>query len=541
MAEVNVQNAGDPNVATTPGSAGLQSQMPGHPTTVSEIAGATGGVDAGNLVEVDVDKELFEFHKDDTPLLQLALQAKKKPVKSPEVDHYAFDEERAVLTTKSPGVNANSNSTNAFTLPLVDTDKAVPNKYDTILVQGVDGYDETGQNTTPGRYLMLYVVDKDNNGPKVIAVNGPHANTPGALCTQPAIPAGKKCILLANAVSETRWHVPPSTSVPRSKRLYCQKTVMNRLVSDYLKDQKFRISFQGQQAEHQVAEFKRDLNRSLWVSQMGKFTVDEGEAGLQTVYSMMGVRWQVNREYEHTGRWTYAKLVGLMKLFYTGEDVPNTCTLLAGKNLVESLQLIDFKDHPEVTIELTHHPVGWDVTKIHTAFGDMLIKREPTLDTCGYSNSGLLLGNNRLVVYERSAEHKENDRVEGHEASREGLIKWLCVGLKGSCHIWIDGEEETGGVGTVIHMWDSVDNNGASVTPGFADVNDGEVYYFINETTLKSYKKTGTGTPADNSSSVPAKTAQEGTMWKAVKTTTTESNTTVVTLTWEEYTGEING
>lgn len=530
---VEVKNPGDPTITPTTGSAGLQSQMPGEPTTVSSIAGATGGTDAGHLVEVDVDQELFEFHKDDTPLLQLALQATKKKVSSPEVDHYAFDEERAVLTTASE-VSANTSSTDSFTLPLVTTDKAVPNKFDTILVQGVNGYNEAGSAETPGRYLMLYVVDKDNNGPKVIAVNGARSAA-GSLCTKPGIPAGTKCILLANAVSETRWHVPPSTSVPRSKRLYCQKAVMNRLVSDYLKDQKFRISFEGQQAEQQVAEFKRDLNRSLWVSQMAKFTVDEGDAGLQTVYSMKGVRWQVNREYEHTGRWTYAKLVGLMKLFYTGEDVPSTCTLLAGKNLVESLQLIDYSDHPEVTIECSHHPVGWDVTKIHTAFGDMLIKREPTLDTCGYSNSGLLLGDKRLVVYERSAEHKENDRVEGHEANREGLIKWMCIGLKGSCHIWIDGEEETGGVGTVIHMWD--DSN----APGFADVNDGEVYYFINETTLKSYKKTGTSTPADNSSAVPAKTAQEGTMWKAVKTTTTESNTTVVTLTWEEYTGEING
>ena len=525
---VEVKNPGDPTIATTDGSALQNSQAPGQPTTVSTIAGATGGIDAGNLVEVDVDKELFEFHKDDTPLLQLALMANKKKVNSPEVDHYAFDEERAVLTT-SEAITSDS-STDSFTLKLLSTDKAIPNKFDTILVQGVSGYNAAGSAVLPGHYLMLYVVDKDNNGPKVIAVNGARS-AEGQLCSRPAIPAGTKCVLLANAVSETRWHVPPSTSVPRSKRLFCQKSVMNRLVSDYLKDQKFRISFEGQQAEQQVAEFKRDLNRTMWISQMAKFTVDEGDAGLQTVYSMKGVRWQVNREYEHTGRWTYAKLVGLMKLFYTGEDVPSTCTLLAGKNLVESLQLIDFSDHPEVTIEITHHPVGWDVTKIHTAFGDMLIKREPTLDTIGYSNSGLLLGNNRLVVYERSAEHKENDRVEGHEASREGLIKWMCVGLKGSCHIWIDGEEEAGGVGTVIHMWDS------DSAPTYGDVNNGEVYYFINETTLKSYTKTGDNDPADNSTYVPAKTAQEGTMWKAVKTTV--SSTT--TLTWEEYTGEIAG
>lgn len=527
--EVNVKNSGDPIIPVAPGTAGLPSQMPGQPTTVSGIAGGTGGVDAGNLVEVDVDKELFEFHKDDTPLLQLTLNAKQKKVTSAEVDHYAFDEERAVLTTASD-VPANPNSTASFLLPLIDTDKAVANKFDTILLKGVDGYDATGQRQTPGIPLMLYVVDKDNNGPKVIAVNGAHADTEGALCTQPAIPAGTKCVLLANAVSETRWEVPPSTSVPNAKRLYCQKAVMNRIVSDYLKDQKFRVSFAGQQAEHQVAEYKRDLNRTLWFSRKGKFTVDEGDAGLQTVYTMEGARWQVEREYQHEGRWTYAKLVGLLKMFYTGEDVPNSCLLLAGKNLLESLQLIDFKDHPEVTIAMGRHPIGWDITKIHTAFGDMYIKREPTLDTCGFSNSGLLLGENRLAVYNRTEEHKESERVKGHEADREGIVKWLCIGLKGSCHIWIDGEDTEGGVGTRVHMWDN------SADPTYVDVKNGEVYYFIDEHMLKSYTKTGSADPVENAS-VAAQKAQEGTMWKAVFTT----SGTTTTLTWEEYTKELEG
>ena len=522
-------NPGDPNVDTTPGSAGLESKMPGQPTTVSGIAGATGGVGAGNLVETDVDQELFEFHKDDTPLLQLTLKARKKKVKSAEVDHYAFDEERAVLTTSNDV--SSSSSTDSFTLPLVSTDKAVPNKFDTILLDGVDGYDVTGQHTTPGVYMMLYVVDKDNNGPIVVAVNGPRANE-DALCSKPAIPANTKCILLANAVSETRWHVPPSTSVPRSKRLYCQKSVMNRIVSDYLKDQKFRVSIEGQMAEQQVAEYKRDLNRSMWFSQMGKVSVDEGDAGLQTVYTMKGVRWQVTREYQHTGKWTYAKLVALMKMFYTGEDVPNTCLLLAGKNLLESLQLIDFSEHPEVTISESHHAIGWDVTKIHTAFGDMLIKREPTLDTCRKSNSGLLLGENRLMQYYRTPEHKESDRVEGHEADREGIVKWLCPGLKGSCHIWIDGEGEAGGSGIVVNMWDS------DTAPTYTDVTNGQLYYFLKETTLKNYQKVGSGSPSAVSGT--DQTAQEGTIWKAVFTSTTSEGRTTTVLSWEEYNGEID-
>ncbi len=37
-------------------------------TTVSGVADASGGIGAGNLVEADLDNELFKFKSDDTPL-----------------------------------------------------------------------------------------------------------------------------------------------------------------------------------------------------------------------------------------------------------------------------------------------------------------------------------------------------------------------------------------------------------------------------------------------------------------------------------------
>ena len=66
----------------TPGSAGVQSQVGGAATTVSGVAGATGGIGAGNLIEHDLDENLYKFKSDDTPLMQLMLKAKKVKVKS---------------------------------------------------------------------------------------------------------------------------------------------------------------------------------------------------------------------------------------------------------------------------------------------------------------------------------------------------------------------------------------------------------------------------------------------------------------------------
>ncbi|MFC2812205.1 MAG: hypothetical protein ACFN4S_00080 [Prevotella conceptionensis] len=38
----------------SPGSAGIKSHLGGQATTISGIAGATGGIDAGNFIEADV-------------------------------------------------------------------------------------------------------------------------------------------------------------------------------------------------------------------------------------------------------------------------------------------------------------------------------------------------------------------------------------------------------------------------------------------------------------------------------------------------------
>ena len=73
---VNV-NAGT-KVSTTPGSAGINSQVPGQSSTVSGLAGASGGIAPGNLVETDIDEQLFRFQSEDTALMSLMLKAKKQ-------------------------------------------------------------------------------------------------------------------------------------------------------------------------------------------------------------------------------------------------------------------------------------------------------------------------------------------------------------------------------------------------------------------------------------------------------------------------------
>lgn len=188
--------------------------------------------------------------------------------------------------------------------------------------------------------------------------------------------------------------------------------------------------------------------------------------GMQYVYTTEGLRWQFKRELQETGKWTVDKIIALAKMFFTGEDVPKSAMLLAGKDLLESIQKVDFSKHPEIQISTKINSVGWSVTNFHTVFGDIEIKREPTLDRLGWSKSGALIGENRLVHYVYAAEHSFKDRVEGEEATRQGILIWDALALKGTCHIWIDGESDSPSTDVEkIILWESADAPAADDYP----------------------------------------------------------------------------
>lgn len=514
-----VVNVGGQHATPTPGTAGVQSQVAGTATTVSSVAGATGGIDGGNLVEPDLDQELFKFKSDDTPLMQLMLKAKKVKVSSPEVDHYMIDEPRSSVTT-STAVSA-STTQQQFILPLLANDAAIPRPYGTLLCCGVDGYMEDGKTKTPGKPVMLFVVGHDTatGNPIVRAVNGPKTNTSDEFCTTPAIPAGTKLIILANALYETQKEVDPDLIVPQASRVYLQKRGMNQIVSDYYDAQKKRIPFgKAVIAEAAITLFKVRGNRTLYSGRKGKFSVQTPKAGVQTVYTTEGVRYQVKKEIQHLGKWTIEEVIALAKMTFTGEDVPKRVICLAGKNFLENIQCIDYSKHPEIQISKETNPVGWVVTTFHTIFGDLEFKHDPTLDRLTWSNSAFIVAPDRLVHYQYKAEHKSSDRMEGEEATRESMLVWDALALKGSCHIWINGEatEADGNFNpdaVHIHLYD-----GATAPSNPAD---GCVFYLVSDCPGIS------------------ETAVKGTLWQATTTKSGEGESATTTITWSEYAGDV--
>jgi hypothetical protein len=250
---------------------------------------------------------------------------------------------------------------------------------------------------------------------------------------------------------------------------------MNQIVSNYFAAQKKQIPFsQALIAEAAITEFKVRGNRTLYAGRKGKLKVQTDEVGTQDIYFTEGVRHQVRKELKHTGAWSFEEFIALAKLIFTGEDVPKSVIALLGKNQIENIQCIDYSKHPEVQIISKVNPVGWTVTSIHTVFGDIEVKHDPTLDRLGWSNSGVVLAPDRLVHYQYSAEHSSKENIIGEEATRESVLVWDALALKGSCHVWINGEGEDEKTAAVsYHFWDSAE---APENPI-----DGEVYYLLQD------------------------------------------------------------
>lgn len=493
------------------GKTGQKTQVPGAAATVSIAAETTGGIGTGTLIDSEIDEELFRFNSDDTPLMNLMLKAKRVKVNSPEVEHYMIDEPRSQVTVVE---DVRPTSQMQAVLPLGPADQNLPRPCGTLLVKGVNGYDETGQNLTIGKDLMLFVVgfDSTTNNPVVRAVNGPKSSPTDEFCTIPSIPKDSICVILANSLYETQKEVDPDLIVPQPTKIYLQKRGMNQVVSDYFDAQKKRIPFsKAIIAEQAIANFKIRGNRTLWAGRGGKFKVNVPKMGLQYVFCAEGLRWQFKRELQHEGKWTVERIIALAKMFFTGEDVPKTAMLLAGKNLLEQIQCIDFSKHPEIQITTKINSVGWTVTNFHTVFGDIEIKREPTLDRLGWSNSGALIGENRLVHYVYSAEHSFSDRVEGEEATRNGILIWDALALKGGCHIWIDGEGETAAADSfAFKIWES------SESP--KDPDEGSIWYLTCDCP-------GMGA-----------IARSGQLWQACYETGVDLQRKLI---WREYKGEL--
>ncbi len=435
MAGVNVVPVGTPKPAN--GIGGLPTQGNGEATTISNASEM-----AANLIDADVDDQIVGIASDESVIDTIKRKIHRQVrVSSFEVDHYLIDDKRSKAYTNETytGIKATRAE-----IPFSTTgERKIFQEYYTAICKGVNGYDPTGQIELHGVDLMLFFVGKNSTteAPIAMAVNGPKVNATDDYCYVPTIPVGTEVILLSSAAYETQKFIAPSTIVPVPERMYLQKQLCNSIVSDYFAAQKKRIQFsEAQIAEAVLRQFRLESCRTAWVGQPGKFKVQamDNAMGYQWDYFSKGIRWQFKRQYDLSSNITFADLINLSMVKFTGFNCTKKAIWLLGKQLLNDIQKIDLTLHKNISV--TGDKVfGIECTKIHTVFGDIDLIHDPTLDALGYAHCGGLIDENGLVRYYMKNEDAKTENVDGEEAKREVVMTIDCLCLKGYSHIWVNG------------------------------------------------------------------------------------------------------
>lgn len=435
LATVNVVPGGTPKPSN--GIAGLPSQGNGEATTVAN-AGELGN----GIIDVDSDAQIIGIASDESVIDTIKRKIRRQVrVHSFEVDHYLIDDKRSKAYTNETytGIKATRAE-----IPFSTTgERKIFQEYYTAICKGVNGYDPTGQIELSGVDLMLFFVGKNSTteAPIAMAVNGPKVNATDDYCVVPTIPAGTEIILLSSAAYETQKFIAPSTIVPVPERMYLQKQLCNSIVSDYFAAQKKRIQFsEAQIAEAVLRQFRLESCRTAWVGQPGKFKVQamDNAMGYQWDYFSKGIRWQFKRQYDLSSKITFADLINLSMVKFTGFNCTKKAIWLLGKQLLNDIQKIDLTLHKNISVT-GDNVFGIECTKIHTVFGDIDLIHDPTLDALGYAHCGGLIDENGLVRYYMKNEDSKKENVDGEEAKREVVMTIDCLCLKGYSHIWVNG------------------------------------------------------------------------------------------------------
>ena len=424
----------------TGGIAGLPTQGAGEASTVSNLS------EMGDLVEADIDEMITHSASDESVMDTIKSKVLRQVrVNSFEVDHFMIDDKRSKAYT-----NANYDGAlkaDRAIIPFSGADGKIFQEYYTAICKGVNGYDPTGQIELPGVDLMLFFVGKNSTteAPIAMAVNGPKTNPSDDYCSVPAIPAGTEIVLLSSAAYETQKFIAPSTIVPVPERMYLQKQLCNSIVSDYFAAQKKRLQFnESQIAEAVLRQFRLESCRTAWVGQPGKFKVQamDNAMGYQWDYFSKGIRWQFKRQYDLSSKITFADLVNLSMVKFTGFNCTKRAIWLLGKQLLNDIQKIDLTLHKNISVS-GDKVFGIECSSIHTVFGDIALVHDPTLDALGYANCGGLVDEAGLVRYYMKNEDAKTENVDGEEAKREIVMTIDCLCLKGYSHIWVNGAAES--------------------------------------------------------------------------------------------------
>lgn len=375
-------------------------------TTTTENGGAavypeqsvtTGQEAAPEVYEDQYEKLITEIRRARTPLDQISRRSRRKSKAKSMEYHYASIDYLPTNTVLSATYTKPASFTQDYAEAVLTCDNAgIFNPRDTILVQGVQGYEADG-STMSQNELVLWVVDRNGNQSiTVIALNG---KKEGNFKSQvPTINEGVTLQRMGKACGEMDAQAPGYAIYPTSDEQYNQKFMaqVEQSTIDALTAKRYDITLNDQE-EATLADMRLGMEKSFLFGVKSKFIDPQTR---RNVWTTGGIWHMPSKQfvYSETNSWTPAKFIDMGRQMFTGPAAGRSDrrVVLCGSKLLSYMQngLLDAQYSTNVYKK-------WDIefTEVRSVFGSFELVLDEVFDLVGMDENGLIIDPDYLERY----------------------------------------------------------------------------------------------------------------------------------------------
>ena len=338
-----------------------------------------------------VDRQITKIRPMATPIDQLSRFAGAKHAQSMEVDYYTVDTKP---TSAKLSEQYNQDDVDDASIVELHTDNdAIFDKSDTILVQGVKGYN-SDHVTKSEKDLVLLVIERNDvsGGVTVCAVNGVKIGD-NENCV-PTIDVDTTLIRMGRAATELDVMSPQFEALPKKSKNYCQifKMQIEQSTLQRLSRKEVNWSLTDQE-EAAIYDMRLGMEKSFLFGAKGKIW---DPVKKENVLLTGGIWDQAGKEFGYS-EFTADKIVDMMRQAFTGNAGSKRKVLIGGSGLISALNKQDYTK--VITAGDSVAKWGIDFTELRSKFGTLYVLLSEVFDECGMSDNGLIIDPDYLQKY----------------------------------------------------------------------------------------------------------------------------------------------
>ena len=345
----------------------------------------------------EIDSQIVKIRPMATPVDQLSRCAGAKHTGSMTVDYYNVDTKPTSTTLKEdvPEPVNDSDPDNITKVKIKTENNEIFDVSDTILVQGVSGYEADG-TTLSINDLVLYVVKKnaDTGEIQVMAVNGKKVGSvPNCV---PGIYSGTTLIRMGRAASELDVMSPQFEALPQKARNFCQIFKCQIEQSTLMKMANKEVPWNmSDQEEAAIYDMRLGMEKSFLFGVKQKLW---DPIKKENILFTGGIWYQAGKDFNYNpDNFNQSEVVDMMREAFTGNAGSKRKILIGGSGLIGRLNKLEYSK----VLTAGDNVVKWgiDFSEIRSKFGTLYVLLSEVFDEVGMADNGMVIDPEYLQKY----------------------------------------------------------------------------------------------------------------------------------------------